>query len=72
MSAVTSRDTSVQVGGVAIEFCVHIGRPEVLFEDVFDKFTAVGHQGIDALYALPPSLNCIQLLLIVIHTSMTE
>lgn len=39
------KDQYARVGGVAIEFCVHIRKTDVLFETVFDKFDAVGQQG---------------------------
>jgi len=31
---------------VAIEFCVHIRRTDVLFDSVFSKFVGVQHGGI--------------------------
>lgn len=34
------------VGGVAVEFCVHIRRIDILFDDIFSKFVAVQHRGI--------------------------
>lgn len=42
---VEARDQYARVGGVAIEFCVHIRKTEVLFENVFSKFEAVGQRG---------------------------
>ncbi|XP_073396316.1 uncharacterized protein [Physcomitrium patens] len=41
-----AREQYARVGGVAIEFCVHIGKQDVLFENVFSKFVAVGQRGI--------------------------
>ncbi|BBN19147.1 vacuolar protein sorting-associated protein 8 [Marchantia polymorpha subsp. ruderalis] len=43
--AVEAREQYARVGGVAIEFCVHIHKTEVLFENVFSKFDAVGQRG---------------------------
>jgi hypothetical protein len=40
-----AREQYARVGGVAIEFCVHIGKQDVLFENVFSKFVAVGQRG---------------------------
>ncbi|XP_043698874.1 vacuolar protein sorting-associated protein 8 homolog isoform X2 [Telopea speciosissima] len=34
-----------RVGGVAVEFCVHIKRTDILFDDIFSKFVAVQHGG---------------------------
>lgn len=42
---VEAREQYARVGGVAIEFCVHIRKTEVLFENVFSKFEAVGQRG---------------------------
>lgn len=41
-----AREQYARVGGVAIEFCVHIGKQDVLFENVFSKFVAVGQRGV--------------------------
>ncbi|GAB2291147.1 hypothetical protein Dimus_025404 [Dionaea muscipula] len=35
------KDQFTRVGGVAVEFCVHIKRTDVLFDDIFSKFLAV-------------------------------
>lgn len=35
-----------RVGGVAVEFCVHINRTDVLFDEILSKFAAVQHRGI--------------------------
>lgn len=40
-----AREQYARVGGVAIEFCVHIGKQDVLFESVFSKFESVGQRG---------------------------
>jgi hypothetical protein len=40
-----AREQYARVGGVAIEFCVHVGKREVLFENVFHKFEAVSQRG---------------------------
>lgn len=34
-----------RVGGVAVEFCVHIRRTDILFDGIFSKFVAVQHEG---------------------------
>lgn len=34
-----------RVGGVAVEFCVHIKRTDILFDKIFSKFVAVKHGG---------------------------
>lgn len=34
-----------RVGGVAVEFCVHIKRTDILFDTIFSKFVAVEHGG---------------------------
>ncbi|KAF6159617.1 hypothetical protein GIB67_034579 [Kingdonia uniflora] len=36
-------DQFARVGGVAVEFCVHIKRIDILFDDIFSKFVAVQH-----------------------------
>lgn len=33
------------VGGVAVEFCVHIKRTDILFNGIFSKFVGVHHEG---------------------------
>ncbi|KAL2893408.1 Vacuolar protein sorting-associated protein 8-like protein [Bienertia sinuspersici] len=33
-----------RVGGVAVEFCVHIKRTDILFNQIFSKFVAVQHR----------------------------
>ncbi|XP_078156920.1 transducin family protein / WD-40 repeat family protein [Carex rostrata] len=43
----------VRVGGVAVEYCVHISRIDILFETVFSRFHAV-HQGGSFLEILEP------------------
>lgn len=35
-----------RVGGVAVEFCVHIKRTDILFDGVFSRFAAVEQEGI--------------------------
>ncbi|KAJ7567914.1 hypothetical protein O6H91_01G011900 [Diphasiastrum complanatum] len=40
-----AKEQYARVGGVAIEFCVHIKRTDVLFANVFEKFSAVGQKG---------------------------
>lgn len=34
-----------RVGGVAVEFCVHIKRTDILFDEIFSKFVGVRHRG---------------------------
>ena len=34
------------VGGVAVEFCVHIKRTDILFDEIFSKFVAAQQRGI--------------------------
>ena len=54
-----------RVGGVAVEFCVHIKRTDILFDGIFSKFVAVKHGGI-----FPPYwytfLECIHFLISVL------
>ncbi|KAJ6807507.1 vacuolar protein sorting-associated protein 8-like protein [Iris pallida] len=56
-----------RVGGVAVEFCVHIKRTDLLFDSIFSKFVAVEHGGAfleilepyilrDMLGSLPPEI----------------
>ncbi|XP_038973310.1 vacuolar protein sorting-associated protein 8 homolog isoform X2 [Phoenix dactylifera] len=56
-----------RVGGVAVEFCVHIKRTDILFDSIFSKFVAVWHGGTfleilepyilrDMLGCLPPEI----------------
>ncbi|KAI0500748.1 hypothetical protein KFK09_018964 [Dendrobium nobile] len=56
-----------RVGGVAVEFCVHIKRTNLLFDGIFSKFVAVQHEGTfleilepyilrDMLGCLPPEI----------------
>ncbi|KAF8412055.1 hypothetical protein HHK36_000008 [Tetracentron sinense] len=51
------------VGGVAVEFCVHIQRTDILFDDIFSKFVAVQHGGtfLELLepYILKDMLGCL-------------
>ncbi|CAA6655878.1 unnamed protein product [Spirodela intermedia] len=51
------------VGGVAVEFCVHIRRIDILFDDIFSKFVAVQHRGtfLEILepYILKDMLGCL-------------
>ncbi|XP_020574102.1 vacuolar protein sorting-associated protein 8 homolog isoform X2 [Phalaenopsis equestris] len=56
-----------RVGGVAVEFCVHIKKTDLLFDGIFSKFVAVQHEGTfleilepyilrDMLGCLPPEI----------------
>ncbi|XP_037445372.1 uncharacterized protein LOC119314796 isoform X2 [Triticum dicoccoides] len=67
-SLLTQREEQyARVGGVAVEFCVHIGRNDILFDTVFSKFVAAQSGGIflevlepyilkDMLGSLPPEI----------------
>ena len=45
-SLLTQREEQyARVGGVAVEFCVHIGRNDILFDTVFSKFVAAQSGG---------------------------
>ncbi|ONK64159.1 uncharacterized protein A4U43_C07F22710 [Asparagus officinalis] len=52
-----------RVGGVAVEFCVHIKRTDILFDGIFSKFVAVKHGGtfLEILepYILKDMLGCL-------------
>ncbi|GLJ14759.1 hypothetical protein SUGI_0239380 [Cryptomeria japonica] len=61
------KEQFARVGGVAIEFCVHIKQTDVLFNSVFSKFVGVQHGGTflellepyilkDMLGGLPPEV----------------
>lgn len=61
------KDQFTRVGGVAVEFCVHIRRTDILFNEVFSKFVAVQHRETflellepyilkDMLGSLPPEI----------------
>jgi len=39
------KEQFTRVGGVAVEFCVHIKRTDILFDEIFSKFVAVQHRG---------------------------
>ncbi|KAJ9188215.1 hypothetical protein P3X46_003596 [Hevea brasiliensis] len=39
------KEQFTHVGGVAVEFCVHIRRTDILFDEIFSKFVAVQHRG---------------------------
>ncbi|KAF7104037.1 hypothetical protein CFC21_104966 [Triticum aestivum] len=67
-SLLTEREEQyARVGGVAVEFCVHIGRNDILFDTVFSKFVAAQSGGVflealepyilkDMLGSLPPEI----------------
>uniref|UniRef100_A0A0D9VBL8 RING-type domain-containing protein n=1 Tax=Leersia perrieri TaxID=77586 RepID=A0A0D9VBL8_9ORYZ len=60
-SLLTQREEQyARVGGVAVEYCVHIGRNDILFDTVFSKFVAAksGEPYIlkDMLGSLPPEI----------------
>lgn len=40
------KEQYTRVGGVAVEFCVHIKRTDILFDEIFSKFLAVQQKGI--------------------------
>lgn len=61
------KEQFTRVGGVAVEFCVHIKRTDILFDEIFSKFVAVQHRDTflellepyilkDMLGALPPEI----------------
>lgn len=71
----TSRSSSVQndikeqftrVGGVAVEFCVHIKKTDILFEEIYSKFVAVQHKGTHiCLFSFKAKLNLTNLVVFV-------
>ncbi|KAL5572209.1 hypothetical protein UlMin_021806 [Ulmus minor] len=61
------KEQYTRVGGVAVEFCVHIKRTDILFDDIFSKFIAVQQEDTflellepyilrDMLGSLPPEI----------------
>jgi hypothetical protein len=38
------KEQYTRVGEVAVEFCVHIKRTDILFDEIFSKFMAVQHR----------------------------
>ncbi|CAM8890178.1 unnamed protein product [Rhodiola kirilowii] len=61
------KEQFTRVGGVAVEFCVHIKRTDILFDEIFPKFVAVQQKDTflellepyilrDMLGALPPEI----------------
>ncbi|KAK1273312.1 hypothetical protein QJS04_geneDACA010854 [Acorus gramineus] len=52
-----------RVGGVAVEFCIHIKRTDILFDDIFSKFVSIQHGGtfLEILepYILKDMLGCL-------------
>ncbi|KAM7277027.1 hypothetical protein ACFE04_018893 [Oxalis oulophora] len=61
------KEQFTRVGGVAVEFCVHINRTDILFDEIFSKFLAVQHRDTflelleryilkDMLGSLPPEI----------------
>jgi hypothetical protein len=46
------KEQYTRVGGVAVEFCVHIKRTDILFDEIFSKFVAVQQRGIITLIFL--------------------
>lgn len=47
------KEQFTRVGGVAVEFCVHIKRTDILFDEIFSKFVAI-HQRDTFLELLEP------------------
>ena len=45
-------------GGVAIEFCIHIGKLDVLFENAFSKFVGVGQKCVFTAVCICSLLFC--------------
>ncbi|XP_030535346.1 vacuolar protein sorting-associated protein 8 homolog isoform X2 [Rhodamnia argentea] len=61
------KEQFTRVGGVAVEFCVHINRTDILFDEIFSRFVAVQHRDTflellepyilkDMLSSLPPEI----------------
>uniref|UniRef100_A0A5B7BN45 RING-type domain-containing protein n=1 Tax=Davidia involucrata TaxID=16924 RepID=A0A5B7BN45_DAVIN len=61
------KEQFTRVGGVAVEFCVHIKRTDILFDEILSKFVAVQHRDTflellepyilkDMLGSLPPEI----------------
>ncbi|KAJ6878484.1 hypothetical protein NC652_032103 [Populus alba x Populus x berolinensis] len=61
------KEQFTRVGGVAVEFCVHIQRTDILFDEIFSKFVSVQHRDTflellepyilrDMLGSLPPEI----------------
>ncbi|XP_012083104.1 vacuolar protein sorting-associated protein 8 homolog isoform X2 [Jatropha curcas] len=61
------KEQFTRVGGVAVEFCVHVRRTDILFDEIFSKFVAVQHRDTflellepyilrDMLGSLPPEI----------------
>lgn len=61
------KEQFTRVGGVAVEFCVHIRRTDILFDEIFSKFVSVQHKDTflellepyilkDMLGSLPPEI----------------
>lgn len=46
------KEQYTRVGGVAVEFCVHIKRADILFDDIFSKFVDVQQKGDSMFLAL--------------------
>ncbi|KAL0305186.1 UNVERIFIED_CONTAM: hypothetical protein Sangu_3047100 [Sesamum angustifolium] len=44
------KEQYTRVGGVAIEFCVHIRRTDILFDDILSKFDDAHHKGSSLFY----------------------
>lgn len=38
------KEQCIRVGGVAVEFCVHINRTDILFDEIYSKFDAAKHR----------------------------
>ncbi|XP_020519433.1 uncharacterized protein LOC18428491 isoform X2 [Amborella trichopoda] len=57
------KEQFARVGGVAVEFCVHISRIDILFDEIFSKFVAVQQGGtfLELLepYILKDMLGCL-------------
>lgn len=50
------KEQYTRVGGVAVEFCVHIKRTDILFDEIFPKFVAVQQRGI--LISVSSCIKC--------------
>lgn len=44
------KEQYTRVGGVAVEFCVHIRRTDILFDDIMSKFDEAHHKGVSLFF----------------------
>lgn len=48
------KEQYTRVGGVAVEFCVHIRRTDILFDEIVSKFDEAQHKGTSLFFSLEP------------------